>query len=338
MTPSDAAAAWHILTYIPDAPGASADKIIARFNQSLLPEELPLQLFAPKYSVPTARQGKIHFRALPLTFFYIFLRGTLPQIKRLAALRRGFAFLIDRAGAARYATISDLQMQQFQAIARAYSNTLPFFSPADIDLAAGDLVEVIAGDFPGLRGHYLPNPRSKTGTIILQVDQGLATAVFNIRADQIRILQFAPSSGREYDQIDHFTPRLLQALRLSMAGQALPRPLVAAVSVFASRMDSLSLQNRKLRPKLDALLLGAHHLLGRPDRAAARLAQLKRGLQRDLTNPWTRALALLIIALTGPNPDAFADGLQEIALLTPSSKLQQLIAAEYELNRPLLPP
>ena len=146
---------WHILTFIPDAPGAAADKIIHKFNRSISPQEAPLTLFHPKYSLPTQKQGKIQFRSAPLTFFYTFIRGTLPQIKQLCALRQGFAFLIDRAGKNRYATVSDPQMKQFMTIARAYSNTLPFFSPADIDIAAGDLVEVITGDFPGLRGHYI---------------------------------------------------------------------------------------------------------------------------------------------------------------------------------------
>lgn len=334
MSPSSELQKWHILTFIPDAPGAAADKIIARFNHSLSDGEETIQLFAPKYSVPTLRAGKIQFKAVPLTFFYVFVRGLQQQIKRLCALRRGFAFLLDRAGVARYATISDSRMQQFMTIARAYSNTLPFFSPADIDLAAGDLVEVIDGDFPGLRGHYLPTPRSKSGTIILQVDQGLATAAFNIRADQIRILEFAPGSGREYDQIDHFIPRLLQALRINRQGEPLPRPLAASVSVFASRMEAVNLQNRKLRHKLDALLLGAMYLLGRPDQAASHLKKLRRGLTDDVTNPWTRSLIYLIMALTHIDADAFTLGRQEISTLTPLSKLQQLIAQEYELNRP----
>ncbi|MBD5359787.1 MAG: hypothetical protein HDR87_03640 [Bacteroides sp.] len=338
MPTSQPAPQWHILTFIPDAPGAAADKIIHKFNRSISPQDAPLTLFHPKYSLPTQKQGKIQFRSAPLTFFYTFIRGTLPQIKQLCALRQGFAFLIDRAGKNRYATVSDPQMKQFMTIARAYSNTLPFFSPADIDIAAGDLVEVITGDFPGLRGHYIPNPRSKTGTIILQVDQGLATAAFNIRADQIRILQFAPASGREYDQIDHFIPRLLKALRLSAQNQPLPRPLASQIAVFTSRMQSLTLQNQKLQPKLDALLLGAHHILGQQTQALQKLKKLTPSLPPIITNPWTKALVLLIIALSTSDPAPLNLGLQQIAGLTPQSKLQLLITQEYELNRPLLNP
>lgn len=322
---------WHILTYIPDAPGATATKVIDAFNRS---ENAELELFAPKYSVPTSRHGKIHFRALPLTFFYVFLRGSLSLIKRLCNARRGFAFLLDRAGASRYAVISDSAMQQFKTIARAYSNTLPFFSPTDIDLAAGDLVEVISGDFPGLTGHFLPTPRSKSGSIILQVDQGLATAAFNIRADQIRILKFAPGSGREYDQIDHFISKILTALHLYHSGQALPRSSSAALSVFVSRMESVSLENRKLRPKLDAILMGSYHILGRAEEETACQRRLKKELDK-VTNPWTLALINLIIAVTSSDRLLFLKSYEAISQQEPSSKVQQLIAHSYQLHKPL---
>ena len=186
---------WHILTYIPDGPGAAADKLIERFNRA---EDSTLKIFAPRYVSRQTVNGKTILRTLPLTFFYVFVNGTIDQIKRLCAMRRGFAFLLDRAGAQRHAVISDASMKQFMTIARAYQNSLPFFSLADVDLNAGDLVEVVNGDFPGLKGYYIPTPRSRSGNIILQVDQGFATAAFNIRAADVRILEFAPGSGREY--------------------------------------------------------------------------------------------------------------------------------------------
>lgn len=322
---------WHILTFIPDGPGAAADKLIERFNRA---EGSALKIFAPRYVSRQTVNGRTVLRTLPLTFFYVFVHGTLDQIKRLCAMRRGFAFLLDRAGAQRYAVISDAAMKQFMTIARAYQNSLPFFSLADVDLNAGDLVEVVNGDFPGLKGHYIPTPRSRSGNIILQVDQGFATAAFNIRAADVRILEFAPGSGREYDQIDHFIPPLLESLLMFHSERPLTRPLSAKLQTFASRMSALSLHDRKLQPKLDALLAAAFHLLGRPAEASERIAKVTKSLP-GVTNQWTRAMVNLILAVIIPDPELFRTGAQEVSTLSPASKNQTLIHQAYELHRPL---
>ena len=79
-------------------------------------------------------------------------------------------------------------MEDFRTIARAYQNRLPFFYIDDVDLEAGDKVEVVEGDFPGLVGYFIPNAKSTTGNIVLQVTQSLATIAYNINVKSVRVL------------------------------------------------------------------------------------------------------------------------------------------------------
>lgn len=124
-------------------------------------------------------------------------------------------------------------MRCFQIIAKAYENRLPYYSLQDIDLESGDLVEVVNGDFPGLVGTYIPRPKSKSGNIVLRVDQNLGTVAYDIKVSDVRVIEFARDSKRAYDQIDAFVPRLLKALRAQHDGDRMSGALVAQLSVFS---------------------------------------------------------------------------------------------------------
>ena len=82
-------------------------------------------------------------------------------------------------------------------IARAYKNCLPYFSLEDIDLEDGDLVEVINGDMPGLIGVYIPKPKSKTGDIVLSIYNKVGTIAFDIKAKDVRVLEFSKNYTRD---------------------------------------------------------------------------------------------------------------------------------------------
>lgn len=314
---------WYVLTYVNAAsPTKGAQRSVDAFN---LAEGTALQLFAPRYVVREQRQGQAVTRQRPLTFHYVFLRGQFADVKRLCAQGRGFAFLLDRAGAERYATIADAQMEGFKMIARAYENSLPYFSLQDVDLEQGDLVEVVNGDFPGLIGRYIPAPKSRSGMVLLQVDHDFATAAFNVRASDVRVLEFAADSRRAYDQIDAFVPRLLSALRLYRQGQPLTKPLIANLTIFCRRMELVTIPDPKLRAKLAAMLAATAHLLGQPTAWPDTSA---------ITNPWTLSLIDLIRGIATDDAALIASGYERISALPPASKTQSLISTEYKLLTP----
>lgn len=239
----ETAAHWYVLNHIGSSRQSSAQKSVDKFNRSNAPA---LELFAPTYVTREERDGQIKFREALLTFHYVFVRGTFDAVKSLCAQTNGFSFLIDRGSADRYAVIDDRKMAAFQNIAHAYKNCLPYFSLDDIDLQAGDLVEVVRGDFPGLIGYYMPRPKSTSGNIILNVFNNVGTVAFNVRATDVRVLQFAPGSTRANDQIDAFVPHLLAALRLYADGRALTTPLAAKLSAFCGRLGLARINNRNL--------------------------------------------------------------------------------------------
>lgn len=86
-------------------------------------------------------------------------------------------------------------------------------------------------------------------------------------------------------------------MRAFHAGEPLPVPLVARLSVFCRRMEIVKIDNRKLAAKLQAILISANHILGHM--VAARAARERYDhISDSVTNPWTRALIALLLSAT----------------------------------------
>lgn len=317
---------WFVLNYIDTSLHNSAEKTVVNFNTFY---DTTLEIFAPTYVVREEKNGEIRFRDAHLTFHYVFVRGTLQQIKLLCSQQNGFSFLIDHGSTQRYAVIDDTHMAQFMTITRAYNNCLPYFPLNEINLEDGDLVEVVKGDFPGLKGYFMPNPKSKTGNIILRVFNKVGTIAFNVNASDVRILEFSPNSTRANDQIDAFVPNLLAALRLFRSGKPLPIPLAAKLSVFSGRMEDASMHNRKLNAKLQILLYAANIIIGNHAGAQKALAKFNR-VADSVTNEWTRALITLILAVTSSDFPLISETYAHISSLQASSKARKDLMREFE--------
>lgn len=324
---------WYVLRHAPMPYFLrTARKTLDRFNEH---ESVPLELFAPTFVRHQVRNGRSTLAEVPLAYQYLFVRGRLEAVKRLCLSDNGYSLIIDRAGSDRYAMISDERMRDFQTIARAYGNNLPFFSLENVELESGDIVEIVNGDFPGLVGTYMPRPKSNTGNIVLAVTGKIGTVVYDVRADDVRVLQFAADTTRAYDQIDAFVPRMFRALRHHRAGDELPLDLRTHLMVFTRRMGDVRLDNHKAEAKLLALLVGATRLLGDDEGYVKALRRYERR-KSALTNPWTRALAELIYAASHASagkqmPKETADNLRALAdnLPDPSSCARRALLDEY---------
>lgn len=335
-------AVWYVLNYVPPtrsrAVGAAA--VVERFNALLaaeaeaspaVPPPTPLEIFAPTFVESQCVGGHMAVRERPLVFHYVFLRGEPSLVKRFCIETPGFSFVLSRVDSGRYAILSDREMESFKTAARALSNRLPLLPLEGLDLEQGDLVEVMDGDFAGLIGIYLPRKRGNTGNIVVQASMSFATAVFDVRADHVRILRFAADTRRAYDQVDAFVPRLLKALRHFHADESLPRPDAAALSVFADRMALVEPDSRKFGAKLAALLLGADTLLGRMADAARDANRLDRCLD-EVTNPATLALIHLVRGVALRRPGLIEEG-RDLLAQTESekpSKARARLAEEYQ--------
>ena len=317
---------WFVLNHIGPAFQDMARKAVDRFNTAC---RSGLELFAPTYVVREERNGEVRMRTVSLTFHYVFVRGTLPEVKDLCSQSNGFSFLIDHGNPGRrYATVSDRDMDGFRTVARAYRNCLPYFPLDGIDLEEGDLVEVVNGDFPGLVGTYMPRAGSNAGNIVLNVYNNVGTIAFNVRATDVRVLEFSRKSTRANDQIDAFVPHLLQALRHYHDDTPLPAGLIARLTVFRSRMGVVRLNNSKVDARLQALLYAAGTILG--DTEAASVAQNRLDtLLPTVTNEWTRALITLIVSVLTDDRATLTATCSRLATISPTSRAQHALLAEY---------
>ena len=220
-------------------------------------------------------------------------------------------------------------MANFKNIARAYKNCLPYFSLEDIELEDGDLVEVVKGDFPGLIGTYIPRAKSKSGNIVLNIYNKVGTIAFDIKASDVRVLEFSRRTTRANDQIDAFLPRLLESLRYHSRGEELPSSLVAKLSVFCGRMEVVKLNNRKLDARLQVMLYAANRLTGHQDAAHAAKSRYD-SVKGSVSNVWTLAANTLILSLIEGDPALLTRSYETIRELPATSNHQHLLKAEYE--------
>ena len=303
-----------------------AQDAVDRYNAS---ENCTLELFAPSYFVCDERGGRQYFRRVKLAYHYVFVRGRLDDVKNLCSRDNGFSFVLNRASEGRYAVVSEMEMMAFRIIARAYENAIPFFSLEDIDLEAGDVVEVVNGDFAGLKGTFIPRAKSKSGKIVLAIAMGNGTCAYDINVSDVRVLEFARNTTRAHDQIEAFVPQLLQALREFHRGEGLSRRSVAKIQVFVSRMQVVNFQSPKIDAKLQALLYASNILLGDTATAVRNHGNYER-YKAAVTNKWTQSLIELIFALITNDSKRLEAGRKAVSELTANSKSQRMIAEEYD--------
>ena len=278
---------WYVLNYIPASHHSSnsAEKVIERFNSR---SETSLQIFAPKFVELVDRNGRKEPKEHSLTYHYTFVKGNENDIKALCAETNGFSLVINHGGEQRYLTVSQPVMDAFRRIAATYQNQLPCYNPADIPLEEGDEVEVVTGDYPGIRGVYLPKRGGRSGNIYISVAHNFATVVYDVKAEFVKIIRFARGSRRPYDQLDAIIPRLLQALVKTEQQKPLSKAEIAHLAIFCQRMAEVEIRNPKFFAKLLAVLAAANSILGKETESKNALLKLAKELPM-VTNPQTLA-------------------------------------------------
>lgn len=285
----------------------SAQHSVDRFNN---PDE-KVELFAPTIRMMDVVDGKMTTREKPLAFHYVFVKGEFQNVKSLCGMQNGFSFLLNPGSGQRYGIVSERAMTDFKRIAHAYQNSLPFYNLEDIDLEEGDEVEVVDGEFAGLRGIFIPKEKSTAGNIVIAVSQNLGTVVWNVTAKYIRVLKFAKNTKRQYDQIESFVPKLYRALRHYHAAEPLSAREVTALSTFCRRMEVVRLDNNKLEAKLLALMACALEILGEKERREEFIRRFEKK-RTAITNDWTDSLVLLLEAVTTNNSALLLQGWEKI--------------------------
>ena len=285
---------WFILNFINTVTVTKPQNYIDIFNK----EGERVELFAPRIKSAHTINGNVVFIERPLTFHYVFVRGTLGDVKELCATQgNGFSFMLDHSSTNRYGIISDSTMENFKMIARMYSNSIPFYNISDIELEEGDKVEVVDGEYAGLTGVFMPKSRSNNGNLVIAATSSLGAVVWNVNAKYIRILEFARNTRRQYDLLDSFIPKLFPILRKYNKGEKFTTKEMSLLTIFNQRMGVVAPENQKLEAKLLATLMCVQYILG--DMTGYRRS-LQRFQKREqaLTNKWTRVLATLLLSVS----------------------------------------
>lgn len=306
---------WFVLHFIHKPGKPSPQKYIDNFNK----EGHSLQLFAPIIRPANVVDGKVVFREKLLTYYYVFVNGSFSEVKDLCSQpNNDLSFLLDRGSERRYAIISDRDMESFRIFARAHTNMVPFFNIEDIELSEGDIVEVVGGQYAGLKGTYMPRPRSNKGNLVIAVTAAMGAVAWDIDAKCVRILEFAHDTRRQYDIVDSFIPRLLPILRKFHDNKDLDQKEKSQLNIFNQRMGVVSIPNHKAEAKLLATLMCVQYLLG--DLEALRITQRRFDKRKSaITNPWTLALTELLLAVATNDTPRLAAASQ--SLPSPSDRL-----------------
>lgn len=284
---------WYVLHFISKPGKPSPKNFIDAFNK----EGHSLELFAPIIRPAHVVNGRVVYNEKLLTYYYVFVNGYFNEVKELCSRpNNDLSFLLNRGSDKRYAIISDADLENFRIIARAQTNTVPFFNIADIELSEGDLVEVVGGEYDGLRGTFIPKSRSNKGNLVIAVTAAMGVVAWNIDAKYLRILEFAHNTRRQYDILDSFIPKLLSILRKFHSNKELDSRDKTLLNIFNQRMGAVTLTNHKAEAKLLATLMCVRYLLG--DMEALRLSQERFEKRRAaLTNVWTIALIELMFSV-----------------------------------------
>ncbi len=288
---------WFVLNFIRKSGKPSPQDYIDDFNKT----GQRIELFAPIIRLARIVEGKVAYKEQLLTFFYVFVKGTLADVKELCARPdNNLSLMLDRGSDKRYGIISDSDMENFKIIARVHTNTIPFFNIDEIELQKGDIVEVVDGDYAGLRGTFMPKSRSNKGNLVISATAAMGAVLWNIDAKFVRILEFARDTRRQYDLLDSFIPKLFPILRKFHAEERLTDKEKSMLAVFNRRMGVVSPDNHKVEAKLLATLMCVQTIIGDTsgyERSAQRFAKRKAAV----TNPWTLALIDLMMSVAQNN-------------------------------------
>ncbi len=329
-TPNIKGKHWFVLNFVRPNPMSKPEKHIEIFNRNRAVDD-SVELFAPTFKLSEVVDGKVVFKEKSLTFFYVFVRGTLEDLKELCCnSTHGFSFIIDRLSINRYGIVSDETMNSFKQIALLYSNVIPFYNIDDIDLEGGDIVEIIDGRYAGLRGTYMPRSRSNKGNLVIAATANLGTVIWDVEAKYVRILKFARECRRQYDLLDSFIPKLFPILRKYHEGVKLSQKETSLLSVFNQRMCVVAPDNGKLEAKLLATLMCVQCILGDMSGHARTCQRFKRR-ENEITNNWTRALVTLLQSVTNRNLSALKSAYDSICLDSEGhTARQKLLLTEYD--------
>lgn len=308
---------WYIVNYIGADYDFDPEKDIENFN---LINKTNLEWFSPAAVIDKDSSEKPNLH-------YIFVKGSFSDVEELCAGQYGFAFL-DNGSSHREDRIDGKTVVQLKNISCG-KKKMSFISKTDIDLGRSDEVEVVRGVCSGLKGYYLPNPRSKTGDLVIDIINDVGIIVYDVRTPDLRVLKFSDNSTRINDNIKRFMPRLMLALRYYHNDGIIPESLADKLVSFCRRMEMININKGIANARLQILLYAANYIIGNTEEAEDNL-ELFYSAEASVTNEWTKASFTLILSVLHEDMNALASAYEIIKDKETKSEVKKALKKEYE--------
>ena len=308
----------------------------------------PVEYFLPTCVEHSTRSGKAVVRRKKLIGNYIFVRDYLKNVMEMTQGMNSLWLLPhpdhDNDGK-RYMTISDREMDAFKAVANAYANELPCYPIETVDLEEGDQVQIIGGEFDGMKGTLRCSQGRNGGKVMMAVGNLFLISTPDIRPQYIRILQFGKGNRHPYRQFEAHVPRALQALRhlWGIDGpQGLTTEDVALMTIFTGRYEALQAATVNIASQHAALMLMSYAALQdkeRVDRWLLRCRAILPTVKSETQRVWQLAF---MFAATGDNSFMKeASSFVSTWTIAPNDRKRALIATTLNTFSPIhgqLPP
>ena len=300
-----------------------------------------------EYFMPTCVEqssvfGKPAMRRRKLMGNYVFVHDTYPNIIEIKAIINSLWLLPhpdnSRQGERRYMTISDSEMATFKAIARAYANELPCYPIDSVDLDEGDQVEIIGGEFDGMRGTLQCSQGRNGGKVLMAVGNLFLVSTPAIGPQYIRILQLDKGNRHPYRKFEAHLPRALQALahaksagRTADANNGLTNEDIAAMAVFTGRFEALQPATVNIASQHATLMLMSYAALGDKEKTRqwfARCQEILSRVKSDTQRAWQ--LTFMYVAIGDENLRSQALALTESWAPVAADRKRTLILSHLE--------
>lgn len=307
---------WYVLT-LPGSHRGRAAELQAEVDRRAAEGEPVFEFFAPTYTkIRTVRGHEKNVRR-PLLFNYVFIHASEAEIKRMKKRLPAYNFLprVRCEGSEWFPYLTDVAMQNFRWVARAYEDRLPAYVPDVTRLVKGDRIRILEGDFAGVEATLVSNVGSSDKEIVVRVDDWLWVPLLHVSPGQYEVIALSNSGKHEYFHFDN--EKFRQGLHLAMKHHLLGDGLTDAdrklVTEALLSFRNVQVHTDVMRCKHYAYLLIIHTLLGN-DAERAELIHLIRSFLPIVKAEQSRAL--LYVTLYGCTNDHL-DYMEAHALVSP---------------------
>lgn len=167
-----------------------------------------------------------------------------------------------------YHKIPDVQMTFFKRAVELYKQDLLLADTSEIDLQQDDEVEIISGEFMGVRG-YLKTTQGKNGGMVIipvsgetgQASDSLCYSI-EVAADQIGIVSFANGNGHASDCIRSAQKMVEKAMKQYAKGEPLADEVKKQLYRYLARFKDTRFKTEKMRASHLLLLYSIYTMLG----------------------------------------------------------------------------